>query len=150
MLISTIDLASSGFSMACSFRLFHLSLLSNFSAIVEFSKLYNCFSFSSTLESSPQEKSGLATNDMCMIRKPSTLNANAKFKTKVRKVVAMVLVVLCPNAIDNPYTVMVHLQYASPTNRAVMASGWFKLVALPIKPDCFTYWVSNHIFLVHT
>ena len=145
-----MDVDFSGFSTACSFHSFHLSLLSNFSAIVEFSKLCNCFGFSSTLESSPQAKSGLATNDMCMIRKPNTLNANAKFKTKVRKVVTMVLVVLCPNAIDNPYTVMVHLQYASPTNKAMMAPGWFKLVSLPIKPDCFTCWVCNHIFLVHT
>ena len=68
----------------------------------------------------------MATNDMCMIRKPSTLNANAKFKTKVRKMVAMVLVVFCPNAFDNLDTVMVHLQYAFPINKAVKAPGWFK------------------------
>ena len=144
------DATSSRFSTTCSFRSFYPSLLSNFFAIMEFSKLRNCSGFSSTLESSPKAKSGLATNDMCMMRKPSTLNANAEFKTKVRKVVAMVLAVLYPNAIDNPHIVMVHLQYASPINRAVMAPGWFKLVALLTKPDCFTCWFSNHIFLVHT
>ena len=126
MLISTMEATSSGFSMPCSFHSFHPSLLYNLSAIVEFSKLCNCSSFSSTSESSPQSKSGMATNDMCMIRKPSTLNANAKFKTKERKMVAMVLVVLCPNAIDNPHTVMVHLQYAFPINKVVMALGLFK------------------------
>jgi hypothetical protein len=29
-----------------------------------------------------------ATNDICMIRNPNTLNAKARFKTKARKVVA--------------------------------------------------------------
>lgn len=40
------------------------------------------------------------------------------------------LVVPCPNTIDNPYAVVIHLKDASLANGAMMTSRWLAILAL--------------------